>query len=146
MNLQYALKLSLIIYFPIKYLTWCFHFYWCLYIFKKHFKKGRGEGDRKQPRNFKHKGKHKIGCYSKYLLIFTAYQVQGWWTMIIIPVESQPDGSNGTEILLKSSWHTHLKHYNPYIFILQKVKEPPYGFSTHIFFASAIILRFGGLF
>ena len=38
------------------------------------------------------------------------------------------------------------KNSNPYIFILQKVKKPPDGFFTHIFFALSIILIFGGSF
>ena len=29
---------------------------------------------------------------------------------------------------------------------LTKLKKPPYGFSTHLFFDSAIMLIFGGLF
>ena len=58
----------------------------------------------------------------------------------------QPYGRNVIEILLKSSWNTHLKHSNPYTFILKKVKKPPYGFHTHLFFASEIILIFGGIF
>ena len=49
---------------------------------------------RQKLRNFKHKGNHKIGFYPQYLLIFTAYQVQGWWTVIISLVKSQPYGSN----------------------------------------------------
>ena len=49
-------------------------------------------------------------------------------------------------MITKSSCHTYLKNSKPYIFILQKVKKPPDGFLTHIFFASAIILIFGGLF
>ena len=65
--------------------------------------------------------------------------------MILSTVKFQPDGINVTEILLKSSWHTHLKYSKPYIFILQKLKNPPYGFCTPLFFASAIILIFGGL-
>ena len=88
----------------------------------------RGKRDRQQLRNFKHKGKHKIGCYPKSLLILTAYQVQGRRTIIIIPVKYQAYGRNVTYILLKSSWHTHLKHSKPYIFNLEKVMNPPYGF------------------
>ena len=107
---------------------------------------GRGKGERKQLRKFKHKGKHKIVCCPKYILIFTAYQVQGWWTIILSPVKSQPDGRNVTEIIPKRSCPTHLKKSNPYMFILQTVTKPPYGFCTHLFFASGIILIFGGLF
>ena len=37
-------------------------------------------------------------------------------TMILSPVKSQPDGRNVREILLKISWHTHLKHSKAYTF------------------------------
>ena len=68
---------------------------------KENFKRGSGKWGRNQLRNSIQKGKHKIGCYPKYILIFTAYQVQAWWNMILSPVKSQQDGSNVTEILLK---------------------------------------------
>ena len=121
-------------------------FYWFLYIENKHVKRGRENGDRHKLRNFKHKLQHKIGCCPKFLLIFTSYQVQGWRNMIISTVKYQPDGINVIEILLKSSWYTHQKHFKTYLFILQKVKNPPDGFCTNLFFASATILQFGGLF
>ena len=57
-----------------------------LFIDKKNVKRGIGKGDRQQLINSKQKGKHITGCYPKYLLIFTAYQVQRWWTMIKILV------------------------------------------------------------
>ena len=107
-----------------------------LYIDKHNVKLGRGKMERQQLRHFKHKWKHKIGCYPKSLLILTAYQVHGWWTMILIPVKYQPDGSNVREIIFKISWHEHIKHSKPYTFILQKVNKPPDGFCTHLFFAS----------
>ena len=66
--------------------------------------------------------------------------------MIMIPVKSQPDGSNFREIILKISWHTQLKYSKPYTFILQKVKNLPDGLCTHLFFASSIILIFGDIF
>ena len=66
--------------------------------------------------------------------------------MIISPVKYQLDGRNVTEIILKISCHTHLKHSEPCMFILKKLKKPPDGLFTNIFFASAIILIFGGLF
>ena len=100
-------------------------------------------GTAQQLRNFYHKVKHKIGCYPKYLLILTAYQVQGWWNMILSSVKYQPDGNNVTKIILKISFKTHLKHSNPYMFISKKVKKPPDGFFTHLFFALATILLFG---
>ena len=65
--------------------------------------------------------------------------------MILIPVKAKPDGINVTEILLKSSWKTHLKHSKPYILILQKVKNPSDGFCTYLFFLLEIILIFGDL-
>ena len=65
------LQLSLIIYLPIQDLTWWFHFYWFLCIEKKNVNRERVKGDRQQLTNSKHKVKHKIGCYPKYLLIFT---------------------------------------------------------------------------
>ena len=98
---------------------------------------------RQQLIHFNHKGNHKIGFYLKYILIFTAYQLQVCWNMIISPVKYQLDGSNLTEILLKSSCHTHLKHSKPYMFILQQLKKPPDGSFTRLFFASSIILIFG---
>ena len=113
---------------------------------QENVKRGGVKGYRQQLRNFKHKGKYKIRCYPKSLLIFTAYQVHVWCTIIISPVKSQQDGSNVTEILLDGTWNTHLKHSKPCIFILQKLKNPPYGFCNHLFFFSAIILIFGGLF
>ena len=45
----------------------------------------------------------KIGLLPKYILIFTAYEVQGWWNMIIIPVKAKPYGSNVRRIILKGS-------------------------------------------
>ena len=66
--------------------------------------------------------------------------------MNIIPIEYKLDSSNVTEILPKRSYHTHLKYSKPCRFILQKLKNPPDGFFTHLFFASAIILIFCGLF
>ena len=105
-------------------------FFWFLYIDKHNVKLGRATGIRKQLRNYNHKGNPKNGCYSKSLLIFTTYQVQEWWTMIISP---QQEGSNFRKNLLNISWHTHLRHSNPYTFILQKVKKHPDGFVTHIF-------------
>ena len=78
--------------------------------------------------------------------MFTAYQLQRWRIIISSPVKSQPDGINVRENLLKISWHTHIKNSKPYTFILQKVKNPPDGFCTHILFVPSIILIFGGLF
>ena len=66
--------------------------------------------------------------------------------MILSILKARSDGRNMTEIIPKRSWHTHLKHDKPYMFILQKVKNPPDGFFTNLFFASAIILIFCGLF
>ena len=66
---------------------------------------------------FQSQRKYKIECYPKTLLIFTAYQLQGWWTMILSPVKAQTDGINVTKYLPKRSWHIHLKHSKPYIFI-----------------------------
>ena len=146
MTIQCVLQCSIIIFIPIQSLTWWFHFYCYLYIDRENVKRGRVQGDIQQLRNFKHKGKNKIGCYARSVLIFTDYQAQEWWTMIISPLKTQPYGSNVTEILLKSSWHTHLKYSNPYILILQITKKPPDGFFTHLLFASTIILIFGGLF
>ena len=108
-------------------------------------KRRRENEDIQKLRNFKHKAKHKIGCYPKSLLIFTSYQVQWWWNIIIIPVKYQPDCSNVRSVLPKISWHTHLKYSKTYIFILQKVKKPLDLFCTHLFFASAIIIIFSRL-
>ena len=119
--------------------------YWLLNIENKNVKRTRGKGYRQQLIHLKHKRKHNIGCYPKSLRIFAAYQVQGWCNMIISPVKSQPYGSNVIKIMLKISWHTHLKHSKPQIFTLQKVKNPPDGFCTHLFFASSVILIFGGI-
>ena len=146
MTLQCDFQLSLIISLPIKFLTCWFYFYLFFYIVKKIFNRGILKGYRQQLRHFKHRVKHEIGWYPKYLLIFTAYQVQGWCTMIIITLKSQTNVSNVWEIILKRSWHTHLKHSKPYIFILQKVKNTPDGFCAHLLFALVIIIIFGGLF
>ena len=43
---------------------------------------------------------------------------------------------NLTEILLKSSCYTHLKHSKPYMFILKKLKKPPDG----LFYSSLLCL------
>ena len=102
-------------------------FFWLLYIDKHNVKWGRQKGDRRKLRNFKCKGKQKIRCYPKYLLIITAYHVQGWWTMILSPVKFHPDGSNVRTFLIKILCHTHVKHSTPYAFILQKVKNTPDG-------------------
>ena len=42
--------------------------------------------------------------------------------------------SNVTEIILKRSWHTQLKHFKPYMLILQKVKKP-----QDVFFKSSLL-------
>ena len=107
-NHQCALQCSLILSLLIKDLIHWFHLFWCLYMDKHNFKWVKGNGDRQQLRNCKHKGKHKVSCYQKSLLILTAYQVQGWWTMILSPVKYQTNVINVREIILKSSWHTHL--------------------------------------
>ena len=117
-----------------------------LYIYNHDVNLGRRKEDIYKLINFNHKGKHKVGYYPKSLLVFTTYQVQGWWTMILIPVKYQPDDNNVREIILKSSSHTHLKYSKLYTLILQKVKKPPDEFFTNILFASEIILIFGGLF
>ena len=85
---------------------------WLIYIKNHNVNRGRRKGDRQQLRNIKNKGKHKIGCYPKSLIIVTSYQVQGWCTMILSPVKDQPDRSNVTETILRISWHTHLNHSN----------------------------------
>ena len=61
------------------------------------------------------------------------------------PIKDQPDFRNVTEIILNSSWNTHLNNSKPNMFILQKVKNTVDGFCTHLFFDSAIILTFGDL-
>ena len=66
--------------------------------------------------------------------------------MILIEIKYQPDGRNFTEIIIKSSCHTHLKNSNPYIFNLHNVNNPPGVFCTRLLFVSAIILIFGGIF
>ena len=42
----------------------------------------------------RHKEKHKIGYYPKFLLILTAYQLQGWSNMVINLLKTQPYGRN----------------------------------------------------
>ena len=106
----------------------------------------RGKGDIQKSRNFRHKVNYRIGYFPTSLLIFTAYQLKWWWSMILCPVKPPSDGRNITEILPKSSCHTHLKHSKPYIFILQKVKKRSYGSLNRLFFYSAITLTFGGSF
>ena len=66
--------------------------------------------------------------------------------MILSTLKYQADGINVTEILVKRSWHTHMKHSKPYIFVLQKVKKPPDRFFNCLFFSSEIILISSGLF
>ena len=56
--------------------------------------RGRGKWYRQQIMNFKQKVNNKIRLYPKYLIIFTAYQLQGWCNTILIPVKDQPDGRN----------------------------------------------------
>ena len=117
-TLQCALQCLLIRSIPIQYITWWFNLFWFLHIENNNFKQGKGKGDVQQLRNLNHKGKHKIGCYPKSILIFNTCQVQGWWTMILSTVKSQTDGRNVREILFNRSWQTHLKHYIQYTFIL----------------------------
>ena len=66
--------------------------------------------------------------------------------MILSPVKAEPDGKSFIEVLLKSSWHRHLKHSKPYTFIKKRLKKPPNGLCNLLLFASAKILIFGGLF
>ena len=61
---------------------------------KHNVNRGRVKVGRQQLKNFKHKGKHEIVCYLKYSFIFTSYQIQGWWTIILSPVKFQPYGRN----------------------------------------------------
>ena len=91
-TLQCNLKWLLILWLPIQDLKCWFHLFWFLYTDKNNAKKGRGKRARQKYWNFRHKGKYKIGCYSKSLQIFSAYQVQMWWNMILIPVKYQPYG------------------------------------------------------
>ena len=93
-TIQCGLQCSLVISLPIQYVIWFFHSFWFIYIDKKIFKIGRGKGDRHDLRSFKHKGMHKIWWYPNYLMILTAYKVQGCWAMILSLVKSNPDGSN----------------------------------------------------
>ena len=102
-TLQCDLQCSLIISHPTQPFTRWFPFFWFLYIDKHNVKQGQFKGDRKQLRNFKHKGEHKIGCFPKSFLVLTVYQVQGWCTMILRLVKSQLYGSNVIEIILKIS-------------------------------------------
>ena len=92
--LQCHLKLSLILSLPIQSIKWWFHLLWFLYIDKQNTNRGRGKGGRQKIRNFNHKGKRTIGRQPKSLLIFTDYQVQRCWTMILSPVKSQTDDIN----------------------------------------------------
>ena len=94
MTIQSDLQCSLILYITIQSLTWGFHFLFPC-IENKNVKRGRGKGDRNQLRYSNHKGKHEIGFYPKYILVFTAYELQGWWTIILSPVKDQSDCSNG---------------------------------------------------
>ena len=122
------------------------HFVWLLCIDKHNIKLGRVKGCRQKLRYSNHKGKYKIWCYLKSLLIFTAYQIQWWCNMILIPVKISTRWYQFREILINISWHTYLKNSEPHTFILQKVKNPLDGFFIRLFFASAIILIFGGIF
>ena len=125
MTIQFDLQFSLILYITIQSRTWWFHFFCFPYIENKNVKRGRGKGGRQQLRNSSHKGKHKIELYPKYILIFTAYQVQWLWNIIISTVKDRLDCRHVRENLLKSSQHTHLNHSKPYTFIFQKLKKPP---------------------
>ena len=116
-TLQCALQCLLIRSIPIQYITWWFNLFWFLHIENNNFKQGKGKGDIQQLRNLNHKGKHKIECYHKSILIFNTCQVQGWWTIILSTVKYQTYGINIREIILKSSWHTHLKNSRSYTFI-----------------------------
>ena len=72
MTFQCALQCSLILSITIQALTLWFHFFWFLYIEKHNVKRGRGKSYIHQINKFKQKGKHKIECYSKFLMIFAA--------------------------------------------------------------------------
>ena len=67
---------------------------------QKKINRGRKKGDIHQLINLKLKGKHIIVCYPKYLLIFTAYQVQRWLTMILSTIKLQLDVINVRENLI----------------------------------------------
>ena len=77
-------------------------------------RQGIGQGNWQYFRNFNHKGKQKTRCYAKSLLIFTTYKVQGWCKIIVCSLKFQPGGVNIKEILLKSTWHTHIIHSKTY--------------------------------
>ena len=93
LTLQCSLLCSILLELPIQDLTWWFHFFSFLHTDKNIFKQGICKGDIKQLRNSKHKGEHKNGFYPKFLLIFNAYQVQGWWNMILSQVKYQLYGN-----------------------------------------------------
>ena len=67
---------------------------------QKKINRGRKKGDIHQLINLKLKGKHIIVCYPKYLLIFTAYQVQRWLTMILSTIKLQLDVINVRENII----------------------------------------------
>ena len=48
--------------------------------------------------------------------------------MMSSSLKYQPDGINAKEILLRSTCNTQTIHSKPDLFIIQKVKKPPYVF------------------
>ena len=70
-TIQCALQCSLILALPIQSLIWWFHLFWLMHTDKHNIRQDRVKWDRQQLRNFNHKGKHKIWCYTKSLLTFT---------------------------------------------------------------------------
>ena len=93
-NIQCALLYSPILTLPIQSFTWWFHLFWFLKsdltprIKRDKVRLGRVQGNNQEFISFKHKANQNIGWYTKYLMIFTTYKVQGWWEMILITVKS----------------------------------------------------------
>ena len=115
-TIQCDLQLSLILLIPIQSLPLWFQLF-CILKSDSILRTnrynvilGRVSGDQHVVRAFKHKVKKDIRCHTKSFLIFTVYQVQGWWTIIQSPFKSQLVGSNVKLVLLKSTWQTHLRH------------------------------------
>ena len=79
-------------------------------------------------------------------LIFTAYQAQGQWKMIIRQSKAQLYKNNVKKSQQNSAWHKYLHFSQPCAFILQNMNKPSNRFFRNVLFAATIILIFGGLF
>ena len=109
---------------------WWLNLFWFLYTDKHNVKRGQEEGDRHKTQKYQAQSKalnwvlpqisSGIHCLTSVSVVEHDYRSSKY----------QLDGRNFKEIILNSTWYTHLKHSEQYTFILQKLKKPPDRFCT----------------